>query len=347
MNPMPVPPPNRPSQPVPPPWQAMQQAWAQAIAHAKRAYSRIGLGITVTIGIWLTLTTALQRLVPMWMGTPMLSSWIALVINDVVLYCVAIPIGYAILGTAPVQPTRRYRLSVGRFLVLLLMCVPLMYGGSIVGNLIASEFGTAANRIEDMVGGTSIGEWLISTVAVVVLAPLMEEWLFRKQVISRLRRYGERPALLVSALLFALFHVNMYQFFYAFALGLMFGYVYLRTSALRYSVAMHMTVNAVGGVVAPWVLERAQASGALGAAETGDLTGAQAGALLGLVAFALLLLAAFVAGLVLLIVQRKRFVFYPAPVELPRGSMGGVVFGNVGMVLFLVIGIAGTVLSVL
>ena len=44
--------------------------------------------------------------------------------------------------------------------------------------------------------------------------------------------------------------MNLFQFFYAFLLGLMFGYVYTRTSKLRYSTAMHMIINFNGGVLA-------------------------------------------------------------------------------------------------
>ena len=46
--------------------------------------------------------------------------------------------------------------------------------------------------------------------------------------------------------------MNVFQFFYAFGLGLMFGYVYTRTSRLRYSVAMHMLINLNGSVLAHW-----------------------------------------------------------------------------------------------
>ena len=50
--------------------------------------------------------------------------------------------------------------------------------------------------------------------------------------------------------------MNVFQFFYAFGLGLMFGYVYTRTSRLRYSVAMHMLINLNGSVLAPLVIQQ-------------------------------------------------------------------------------------------
>lgn len=95
-----------------------------------------------------------------------------------------------------------------------------------------------------------------NVVFLVIVGPIFEEWLFRKQLIDHTRKYGEKTAILLSGLAFGLFHMNLFQFFYAFLLGLMFGYVYTRTSKLRYSTAMHMIINFNGGVLAPWVLTR-------------------------------------------------------------------------------------------
>ena len=71
----------------------------------------------------------------------------------------------------------------------------------------------------------------------------------RKRVSDQAAAEQQRKADIVfSALMFGLFHMNLYQFFYAFLLGLVFGYVYLRTRRLRYTVFMHMSINAIGGV---------------------------------------------------------------------------------------------------
>jgi len=55
----------------------------------------------------------------------------------------------------------------------------------------------------------------------------MEEFVFRRCVINHLKPYGEKAALITSAFLFALFHGSINQIFYAFGLGLVFGYLYL------------------------------------------------------------------------------------------------------------------------
>lgn len=78
-------------------------------------------------------------------------------------------------------------------------------------------------------------------------------------------RYGQAPGAFVSALLFALYHANLEQFFYAFLLGLLLAYVYYRTGLLRVSVALHMVLNFFGAVVSLLLPDCAASDMALGA----------------------------------------------------------------------------------
>ena len=79
----------------------------------------------------------------------------------------------------------------------------------------------------------------------VVLAPALEELLFRGILLRRAERVaGMQPAVLVSALLFGLYHGNLSQGITAAAAGLALGYAYVRTDALLVSVVMHAAANA-------------------------------------------------------------------------------------------------------
>ena len=328
-------PPMAAMQPAPSPWQAR-------ITAAKRAYSRAGAAITLMLVVWVLLTLLLQGAVAGMLHTPQLSMWLSVVISSGVLYCIALPLGFIVLRTEPMLPTRRFTLKPSRFLMYLLIALPITYAGNIIGIVLSALLsgGQASNRILDMTGGS---DWVVNIVAVVLLAPIVEEWLFRKQLIGRLRRFGELPAILVSALFFALFHLNLFQFFYAFGLGVLFGYVYMRTSKLRYTVGLHMLINANGGIVAPWFMNRLM--GAIDANLTPDtLTGAQMGALIGGLTYSFVLFAATLAGLVLLIVRWKRREFYLAPEQLPRGATRRAAFGNPGVITCIAVGTLGTLL---
>ena len=189
-----------------------------------------------------------------------------------------------------------------------------------------------------------------------ILGPLFEEWIFRKELISRTRKYGEKTAIVFSALFFGLVHMNLFQFFYAFALGLVFGYVYVRTSKLRYSVVMHMFVNFMGGVAAPWVMTNIDIDSlmnVLTSAENGDGTammqwmGQNATGMMIFGIYMLLYCGLIIAGVVLLIRERKNLVFYTAPEELPRDVRMSTSILNVGVITYIVVTVIITAINLM
>ncbi len=79
---------------------------------------------------------------------------------------------------------------------------------------------------------------------VVVLAPIVEELIFRGVIFSGFQRiYPVFWAILFSALLFALFHLNPWQLMPTFLLGLMVGYIRWRTGSLLAAIFTHALHN--------------------------------------------------------------------------------------------------------
>lgn len=137
-----------------------------------------------------------------------------------------------------------------------------------------------------------------------------------------MRGYGEKLAVIVSALLFGLFHANLSQLFYAFLLGLLLGYVYLRTGKLRYSIALHMLFNLLGSIVGPALL---------GSGVTP------------LAVYLVIFFATAAVGLVLLCLNSRKIYFQTADSELSRGTRFKTAFINAGMLLFALVVIASIV----
>lgn len=78
----------------------------------------------------------------------------------------------------------------------------------------------------------------------VLVAPLTEELLFRGIVLRGfLSRYATPKAVALSALLFALFHLNPWQFLGAFILGAVFGWWYVKCGSLVPCLVGHAIVN--------------------------------------------------------------------------------------------------------
>jgi membrane protease YdiL (CAAX protease family) len=80
--------------------------------------------------------------------------------------------------------------------------------------------------------------------ALAVLTPVIEEIVHRAYILTALRRRGFLLAILVSALIFAVFHRQSSWAFALFA-GIIFGVQYWTTKSLWASIISHATVNAV------------------------------------------------------------------------------------------------------
>lgn len=92
---------------------------------------------------------------------------------------------------------------------------------------------------------------ILSLITLAVVAPVTEELLFRGVILRGfLGRYGVRMAIVLSALIFCFVHLNPYQFFSAFVLGLALGWVFARTGSLWPCVAGHALYNGHGFLIA-------------------------------------------------------------------------------------------------
>lgn len=235
------------------------------------------------------------------------------------LYVVGLPVCLWLLRSLPGTRLSGRQLSARQLFERFIICFPLMYLGNAIGSSLAYLLsdGKAQNSVLEFI--MSSDSLLMRILIVVLLAPLVEEFVFRKVLLDKLQLYGEWQAILFSAITFGLFHMNLFQFFYAFAIGLVLAYTYAQTHRLRYSFLLHAALNFVGGVLAPWMLQLvepliklagefngknpAQAEQLLLSLKPGGRT------LLGLgllVLYFLWLIFAIIYGLVILISRRRR-----------------------------------------
>lgn len=86
-------------------------------------------------------------------------------------------------------------------------------------------------------------------ISVSVMAPLFEEWLCRGLILRGLfQKSSPLTAIVVSALIFAVIHMNPWQAIPAFCLGLLFGYVYYKTGSLKLTILMHCVNNTMAAL---------------------------------------------------------------------------------------------------
>ena len=159
---------------------------------------------------------------------------------------VGFPVIYLASRKIPVKKIEEHGIG-AKWLLYLLLSFGIMVPGAVIGaafQLLLS--GSSTSPITGILFSSSV----IPRILVVGIgAPIFEELIFRKLLCDRLYKYGEFVCVLLSGLMFGLFHGNLSQFFYATGLGMLFAFVYLRTGRIRYTIALHMTVNLASSVI--------------------------------------------------------------------------------------------------
>ncbi len=224
------------------------------------------------------------------------------------------------------------------------MCYTLLIASNLIGTVITTVIGIAKgspieNPVENLALETSIPVLFIFTV---ICAPIFEELFFRKFLVDRTIQYGEVPCMLVSGLMFGLFHGNLSQFPYAFTIGAFFAYIYIRTGRIVYPIILHAIVNFMGSIAGVIVLKAVDYDALMQI----SITGSEEEMLNGLLAmftdkgflilmiYEVIVITIVIVGLVLWILHFRKFRFEVREEELPKGNRFATVLGNPGMIAF-------------
>ena len=150
-------------------------------------------------------------------------------------------------------------------------------------------------------------------------------------------KYGERNAMMLSALMFGLFHMNLFQFFYAFGIGLIFAYIYIKSRKIGYSIAFHMIINFMGSVVAVLVSKNFTED-VISKLQSGNpelISQALTPGIIMSTVYSFAIIIIFFVGLVLLIIGRKNMRLDVNGAPFTRREEKGLVYGNFGMAFFI------------
>jgi membrane protease YdiL (CAAX protease family) len=115
-----------------------------------------------------------------------------------------------------------------------------------------SQMFDAYEQVSSVIFG---GGFVLSLITIGILGPVFEELLFRGLVFGELRKIMPvKVALVLQALLFGVYHLNVVQGAYAFLLGLLIGYVYYRSNSIIAPVIIHIAINSLSVIVNEFVV---------------------------------------------------------------------------------------------
>ncbi len=305
---------------------------------AKTTYSWLGIVCAFILIAGSLLQVGIVRLFANQTASLTADQWPLWLITFLPLYLFAVPLGLLFMKKLPAVKIPEKKLPAKYWLILPVIAVFLMYAGNLIGSLITLILSTLFKASADnpLISLSGEGTLVQRLVFMVILAPVIEEYIFRKQLIDRMHVYGGRTAVIASGLMFGLFHGNFSQFYYADALGIVFGYVYLKTGRLRYTVALHMGINFLGGIIGPEILQNFayvlnNLEHLLLLSFRKLLTFPQ---VYSFIIYIVLLLALFLAGFVLLVQQSREVSFPKEEKQIPRGKIWKNTYAAPGMLCF-------------
>ena len=95
-----------------------------------------------------------------------------------------------------------------------------------------------------MIGGGSLHGVFLSAV---IAAPIVEEVIFRGVVLGSFRKvFPAWVSIMVSALIFGIYHMNPVAIVYASIMGIIAGVVYEKKQNLLFTIILHMANNLMG-----------------------------------------------------------------------------------------------------
>lgn len=162
---------------------------------------------------------------------------------------------YIIILLPPIIYIMAKRLSVKEVLklnkisfkhVFLIICITiLVYPAAIFGNaLLTTIISLLGNlNIPQLPMATNRGEYLVLIFIISISAGICEEIFFRGFILSGYERMGKKKAVIFSAILFGIFHFNIYNLLGPIILGLVFGYLVLETGSIFAGMVGHIVNN--------------------------------------------------------------------------------------------------------
>lgn len=90
---------------------------------------------------------------------------------------------------------------------------------------------------------------MIFLIYVCLLGPILEEIIFRGFILRSMQKYGNLTAIIVSSVLFSMFHLNLVQFVNPVLVGILLAFIAIKSESIFPSMAAHIFNNTMNFII--------------------------------------------------------------------------------------------------
>jgi len=152
---------------------------------------------------------------------------------------------YSYFNKKPFTQLKLKKINVSYVIIAILLFIPVMGLSNFIVDMVLKIFPNGYSAYVDTIikpmENTPI---LILILGVGIIAPIVEELIFRGFIFSRLRNaFSIWSAIIIQGVFFAIFHGNIIQMSYAFFIGIILGILVYKSNSLYPAIILHILNN--------------------------------------------------------------------------------------------------------
>ena len=137
--------------------------------------------------------------------------------------------------------------SIKRFICLIFLFLGTYIISNTITNIIVLMFPSTLEQFAQVSDMLNVDNLWLGILLIAILPAIAEEFFFRGIVLTSFKKkYGALVAIIASALIFGIYHMNWVQGINAFIVGLALGYIYVKTGSIYPTMIIHFINNAYG-----------------------------------------------------------------------------------------------------
>ena len=125
-----------------------------------------------------------------------------------------------------------------------IMAMPVMYLSTYIVELVISKMNVNPTMIDSaLVFDKSIIGYILFFTEVAILPAILEELLFRKVMLDGAKKHGTIFAMVFTAIMFGVIHMNIPQAINAMLIGILFAYITIKSKSIVPAMLLHLINN--------------------------------------------------------------------------------------------------------